>query len=87
MTKENNKYAVYNDIRVGINDILFIKNPFRICDVVRVKDIYLSFEFEDYKLYVESIQSKDYYDITFNEILGHVILERGVDIYEYFTRK
>lgn len=87
MTKENNRYAVYNDIRVGINDILFIKNPNRICDVVRVKDIYISLAFENFIIHVESIQSKDFYEITFNEILGHVILEEGVDLYEYFKRK
>lgn len=87
MTKENNKYVVYNDIRVGINDILFIKNPIRICDVVRVKDVYISLAFENYIIHVESLQSKDIYDITFNEILGYVILEEGVDLYEYFKRK
>lgn len=87
MTKENKRSVIFNDIHVSINDILFIKNPFRICDIVRVKDILLSFAYEDYKLSVESIETKEHFHITFNEILGHVILEKGVDIYEFFKRK
>lgn len=87
MTKENKRYVVSNNICVAINDVLFIKNPIRICDVVRVKDIYISISSESFRIHVESLQSKDFYDITFNEILGHVILEEGVDLYEYFKRK
>ena len=84
---EENRSVTFNNIHVSINDILFIKNPFRLCDVVRVKDIMLSIAFQDYKLKVESIEHKEVYEISFNEILGCVVLKEGVDLYELFKRK
>ena len=75
------------DCNYKIGDILFIKNLMRICDVVEVVDILYSFKYQRCELKVMSLEYSEEYRVTDVDILGHVILEEGVDLYEFFKRK
>lgn len=75
---------VCGNLPVKPNDTLFVKNPFRYADVVKVIDIYFSISTTKNKLLVKSLMVKNIGTeiIDEDDILGKVIMEEGVELYE-----